>query len=576
MLRLDLLARALRDDRERQVGRAMRVRRARRELRRKRRGQAKGRRGAGAPPEAMPEARGAAHDAPPTKGALAVIVAAVFMVVLSDNVINIVLPKFVRVFHSGVAQVGWTVTGYALVLAVAVPLYGRASDFLSVRRVFSFALPVFAAGSAISALAPNLGVLVLGRIVQGAGAAGIPALASVAVAKMLPPGKRGAAFGAIGSSVGAAAAAGPVIGGVVGEYLGWRILFAALVALSLALYGLSRAVLPAEEGRRSAGFDIPGGLFLGGTVGLLLLSVTNAQGQGVLSPAVGLGLLGSMVSLMAFVWRIRTAPSPFVATELFRNRRYLVILLVTFDSSLVGLWLLVFVPLVVVQVAGLSSAQAGLVLVPGALAMALVSPRAGRWSDRVGARPLILLGLALEAGAALVMSTFGAGGPVVGPVVAVFIGDVGFAFLNAPLLNAAAAALADEDIGAGLGIYRTAFFIGAGVGPSAFGAFLSTRVAQHAAAVNPLYRLGAPAYSDLFLLIATLGLSALIVVAVALPRAGVGSTTIAGPVRPPGPRPGRWLRRRRPFSSLRPPETSLLPPLSSPAHPATECDDPES
>ncbi|MEJ2667845.1 MAG: MFS transporter [Deinococcales bacterium] len=216
---------------------------------------------------------------------LPVIAAAVFMVVLTDNVVNIILPLLARTFDASIAQVGWTITGYALVLAVGVPLYGRVSDFWGVRRVFSLAFPLFAAGSLVAALAPGLGVLVLGRIVQGAGAAGIPALATVAVAKLLPPGRRGAAFGVIASSVGAGAAAGPVLGGVVGQVLGWRALFLALLALSLLLHVLARRVLPAENGAGRRDFDLPGGVLVGAAAGLTLFGVTSLQIHGASSVA---------------------------------------------------------------------------------------------------------------------------------------------------------------------------------------------------------------------------------------------------------------------------------------------------
>jgi MFS transporter, DHA2 family, metal-tetracycline-proton antiporter len=108
------------------------------------------------------------------------------------------------------------VTGYLLVLAVGIPLYGRISDFFSLRYVFTVALLLFAAGSLVCALAPSLSVLVLGRIAQGTGAAAIPVLSLVAVTRAVEPGNRGGAVGLISSSGGVGIAAGPVVGGAVG------------------------------------------------------------------------------------------------------------------------------------------------------------------------------------------------------------------------------------------------------------------------------------------------------------------------------------------------------------------------
>jgi DHA2 family metal-tetracycline-proton antiporter-like MFS transporter len=107
------------------------------------------------------------------------------------------------------AQLGWVVTGYLFVLSVGIPLYGRISDFFSLRRIFSVALLLFAAGSLVCALAPSLPVLVVGRVVQGTGAAAIPALSVVAVTRVMPPGERGGAVGLMASGGGVGIAAGP-------------------------------------------------------------------------------------------------------------------------------------------------------------------------------------------------------------------------------------------------------------------------------------------------------------------------------------------------------------------------------
>jgi DHA2 family metal-tetracycline-proton antiporter-like MFS transporter/DHA2 family florfenicol/chloramphenicol resistance protein-like MFS transporter len=141
-----------------------------------------------------------------------VVALALYVTVLMATMINVVLPLVGAEFGASAAQVGWIVTGYALAYAVGVPLYGRVSDLFGVRRVFSAGLLGFAAGGLISAVAPGLAVLVLGRIVQGIGGAAIPALSLVAVAKVLPAGERGAALGIIASSVGIGMAVGPIAG----------------------------------------------------------------------------------------------------------------------------------------------------------------------------------------------------------------------------------------------------------------------------------------------------------------------------------------------------------------------------
>ena len=111
-----------------------------------------------------------------TRFFLGVVASAVFVSVLTGSMVNVILPLMRAEFGVSAAQVGWVFTGFALAYAVSVPLYGRISDFFGVRRVFSVGLVGFATGGLICALAPNLPVLVLGRIVQAAGGAAVPRL----------------------------------------------------------------------------------------------------------------------------------------------------------------------------------------------------------------------------------------------------------------------------------------------------------------------------------------------------------------------------------------------------------------
>jgi DHA2 family metal-tetracycline-proton antiporter-like MFS transporter len=166
---------------------------------------------------------------------LPVLVSAVFVTVMTAMMVNVVMLAIREDFGASEAQVGWVVTGFMLVMAVGIPLYGRVSDFFSLRLLFSSALLVFAAGSLVCALAPSLTVLVFGRIVQAAGNAAIPSLATVAVAKPLPTGKRGAALGLIASGIGVGTAVGPILGGAVEQLAGWHALFYGSFFLSLLL-----------------------------------------------------------------------------------------------------------------------------------------------------------------------------------------------------------------------------------------------------------------------------------------------------------------------------------------------------
>ena len=450
-----------------------------------------------------------------TRVFLTVAASAVFISVLTATMINVLIPLIRAQFDASAAQVGWVVTGYALAYAIGVPLYGRISDFFGVRRVFSVGLIGFAAGGLICAFAPSLTVLVLGRIVQGIGGAAIPALAIVSVAKVLPAGERGAGMGVIGSSLGVAAAVGPVAGGVVGQLFGWRALFVGTLALTLILIPFARRVLPNGGSGDERRFDLIGGLLLGLAAGLFLFGITQGQGAGFGSISSWGCFLGAAISASLFVWRINGVQHPFVSPKLFRNRAYVAAILVGFFAMLANLSTLVLTPLLLIEVNGLSAGAAGLVLTPGAVALALLSPMSGRLSDRIGVRIPILAGVTVMALSMLFISTFAAGAAAVVVSFGVLGLTVGMAFVQSSLANAAAGALPDEEVGGGMGIFQGLLFLGGGAGPALAGAFLATREETGSGAINPLYTLDAAPFSDAFLamvlalliaLIAALGL----------------------------------------------------------------------
>ncbi len=148
------------------------------------------------------------RDGVPVRLLLLVVVSAVFVIVMNGSMVNVALPTIGEDFRVSERQAGWVISGYLLVFAIGIPLYGRLADVYSLRKTFSFALAAFAAGSLVCALAPNLAILVARRILQAAGGAAIPALSSTSVAKLLPPGERGGALGLIVSSVGVGGAVG--------------------------------------------------------------------------------------------------------------------------------------------------------------------------------------------------------------------------------------------------------------------------------------------------------------------------------------------------------------------------------
>ncbi|MFC4120387.1 MFS transporter [Nonomuraea zeae] len=442
----------------------------------------------------------------------AVLLPAMLATVIASDMVNLVLPRIGAEFDATEAELAWVVTGFLLVFSVGIPFYGRISDRVSLRRLFCFALVAYAAGSLICALAPDLLVLVAGRIVMGTGAAAIPVLSIVAVTRLMPADRRGTGIGVVSAAAGIGTAAGPAVGGGLGELLGWPALFWLMLVVALVLLPAAARVLPDQAPVGAGRFDLPGGILLGLGAGLILYGITQAQVAGLAAPSSWGSLVAAAVAGALFAWRTARAAQPFVPPALFANRVYRTAVVVAFLAMAVNLGGLVLVPLLVVDVNDLGPGAGALVMIPAGLAVAVVSPLIGRLADRAGTRPLVLSGLAIVALSALFLSAC-TGGPSPIPAGAGILGlSVGFIFVITPIISAAASALPADQVGVGIGILQGAQFLGAGTGPAVLGALVSARRQGGGGAVNPLYTAheGA-AFSDAFLAMAVVAALTVIV-----------------------------------------------------------------
>ncbi len=455
-----------------------------------------------------------------TRLLLIVVVTAILVSVLNQTFVNVVVPDIRQDYGVTQGQAGWVITGYLLVFAVGIPLYGRVADLYSLRSAFALGLFLLAAGSLACALAPSLPLLVAGRILQAAGASAIPALGFASVAKALPEGSRGTALGLLSSSVGVGAAIGPVLGGVVTGIAGWHALFFLTVLLAALLIPGALYALPGvDDGGRGKPkgflaavqhFDVPGGLSLALSAGLALFGVTQGQVVGFSSPISWGSFVAAGVLAALFAWRIRTASDPFVTPHLFRNGAFLAASVTGFFMMFANVGSYVLVPLLLSEVNGLSATGIGLVLAPGALVVAVLSPVAGRLSDRFGPRVLVRVGLVIFGISMFSLSAFAAGASSVTVAIGILGQSLGFAIVNSPTANAAAASLSRDESGVGLGIYQMLFFLGGGFGPAVAATFLAIREGSGAGALNPLFAANSASYSDAFLLLTVAAVVALV------------------------------------------------------------------
>jgi EmrB/QacA subfamily drug resistance transporter len=327
---------------------------------------------------------------------LALTSVASLMVALDTLVVSTALTTIRQDLGASIEELEWTVNSYNLSLAVLLLPAAALGDRFGRRRMFAIGLGLFAATSAACALAPGVGWLIAARAVQGAGAALVISLALAIVSAAYPPERRGAAIGILEGITGLAVVGGPVIGGAISQGLSWEWIFWVNVPIGLVALPLALRRIEESFGGDTA-LDVRGlALVGGGGLGIVWGLVRgNTAGWGSLEVVLALAAGAALVA--AFVaWELRTR-EPMLPMRFFRSRAFSAGNAATFFlfASLFGA---VFFFAQFLQTGlGHDPLEAGLRLVPWTATLFVVAPIAGALADKIGERPLVAGGLALQA-----------------------------------------------------------------------------------------------------------------------------------------------------------------------------------
>ncbi len=302
------------------------------------------------------------------------------------------LPAIVRDFQIPVTTGQWITSGYTLAMGVMMPLTAYLITRFPARRLYIFAIVLFLLGLAVSMISPNFPIMMIGRICQACGNGILTAMAEVILLSIYPPERKGTIMGWYGLAIGAAPVIAPTLAGLIVDSHSWRLIFLAAIVIMLVSLGSALKVFKNVLDTREAKFDTASFILSVFTFGGITLGIGNIGGVGDPSISVALPLVVGIVAGVIFVRRQFRIETPFLNLRVLKYKNYSLAAVGSMLFYFVMMGAAILLPLYVQVVMGRSATLSALTILPGSLAAVVASPFAGRIFDRVGIKPLLLIG----------------------------------------------------------------------------------------------------------------------------------------------------------------------------------------
>ncbi|WP_233711021.1 DHA2 family efflux MFS transporter permease subunit [Lederbergia citrisecunda] len=331
----------------------------------------------------------------PPYGAIGILFLGAFVSFLTNTLINIALPSIKEEFDISMSTVQWLSTGYMLINGILIPASAFFIQRISNRKLLIAALSLFTLGTLLASVAPSFGVLLAGRMVQASGSAIMMPLLMNVMLTAFPVEKRGTAMGFFGLVMITAPAIGPTLSGYIIEHYSWRTLFDvvlpfALICLILAIFKMKN-ITPLKN----VHLDILSLILSSIAFGSLLYGFSSAGDKGWGDPIVyGTISLGS-VALILFIVRQLFMNEPMLEFRIYKHRMFALSSAISIVVSVSMFSGMILTPMYVQIVRGISPMDSGLLMLPGALVMGIMSPITGKLFDKYGAKVLALVGLTI-------------------------------------------------------------------------------------------------------------------------------------------------------------------------------------
>lgn len=326
---------------------------------------------------------------------LFVMILGAFIAVLNQTIMSVALPELMVDFKIEAPTAQWLTTGYMLVNGVLIPITAFLMQRFTTRELFQASMVIFLGGTIVSAVAPNFEVLLVGRLIQAAGAGIIMPLLMNVILTVFPVNKRGAAMGMVGFAIIFAPAIGPTIAGYVMEHYSWRTMFYGMIPLVAIIIVVAFIFLKNVAERVYPKIDIFSVILSTIGFGTVLYGFSSAGSKGWSSAEVILSIVVGVISLVLFTWRQLVSKSPLLDLRAFKYSMFSLTTVINIAVTMVMYADMMLLPLYLQSARGYTALEAGLLMLPGALLMGIMMPVTGKLFDRFGAKWLSIIGMAI-------------------------------------------------------------------------------------------------------------------------------------------------------------------------------------
>ncbi|HLI39722.1 MAG TPA: MFS transporter [Streptosporangiaceae bacterium] len=410
--------------------------------------------------------------------ALAILCTLLFLTFLDNTIVSVALGNVYTSLGASPAELQWVVGAYALTFASLMLACGMIGDEVGRKEVMLAGAATFCAGSVLSALAPNVQVLIAGRAVMGIGAAASEPGTLSMLRHLYPEARaRSRAIGIWAATSGLALAAGPIIGGILIGLWNWRGIFWFNLVFGLTVLVIAALILPESADPTAARVDTAGTLLGAGTLAAFVFAIINSESAGFRSADVIALLCAAAVGLAAFVWRERRAAHPLFDLRYLRRPEFSTANLVAFCTSFSTFAVFFFTALYLDIVVGASGYQLALVFLPMTVLMIAASVLAGRWTAAAGPRWSITIGCLLFAAGLFLTNGYLSPHPDYGPLVAgLALVGIGIGTAVVPTTSSVLSAVPPARSGMAASATNTSREIGAVTGVVILGSLMFSRL----------------------------------------------------------------------------------------------------